>query len=134
MEVSAGSAADTAILDIRIPVDAIVSSLKIAVDDLGTSTTMSVGLYARDGGGMGSTFTAISAAAFVSALDVATAATAITEVRFSVKNIDTINKKAWELAGLSAKPSYPEFNLGVSFPAAVTAAGTVTAIAGIVGA
>lgn len=127
VEVAAGSNGDTAILNIRIPVDARVTSLRIASDDLGSAGTMSVGLFSKDG--LAATFTAVSAACFVSALDVNAAAIALTERRFSVKNIDTVNQAAWELAGLSAKPStYSDFYLGLTFPTATTAVGTVSVI------
>lgn len=125
IEVADGAAADSAILAIEIPVDAVIHSVKVATDDLGTGTTMSVGLYKQDG--VAPTFTAVSGTAFATAIDVATAAVALTEIRFSAKNIDTVNQKAWELAGLSAKPAYPTLFLGVAFPAETTAAGTVTA-------
>lgn len=125
MEVSDGAAADVAILSVRLPVDAILPSVKIATDDFGTSTTMDVGLYLANADG---TFTAISAACIGSAIDVATAAVALTEIRFETKNIDTVKKKVWEIAGLSARPAYGELYLGVSFPAETTAAGTVSVI------
>jgi hypothetical protein len=125
IEVADGAAADSAILAIEVPVDAVIHSVKVASDDLGAGTTMSVGLYKQDG--VAASFTAVSGTAFATALDVATAAVALTEVRFSAKDINTINQKAWELAGLSAKPAYPTLFLGVAFPAETTAAGTVTA-------
>jgi hypothetical protein len=124
IEVSA-SATDTAILFIPIPVESKVFKVSAATDDLGTGCTMSIGLFKKDD--TGNTYTAVSATCFASAIDVATAATAMTEYRFSALNIDTMNKAAWELAGLSAKPSYPNFYIGLTFNSAA-AAGTVSVI------
>jgi hypothetical protein len=129
IEVSDGANDDIGMVKLEIPVDALVSSVKVATDDLGTGTTMHVGLYKLVGSGSTATFTAVDADAFAASVDVATAATAMTEYRFSAKNIDTINKKAWELAGESTKPTaYDKYYLGVSFPVGTTAAGTVAAI------
>lgn len=122
--VAANTNGDTAIVHVRVPVDAMIKSIRVGTDDMGSGTTMSVGLFSRDGV-TGSTFTAVSAAAFASAIDVATAATAMTDYRFNAKGIATVNQKAWELAGLSAKPDYSEFWVGLTFPAAVTATGNI---------
>ena len=127
VEVAAGSNNDTAILNIRIPVDARITSVRVASDDLGTAGTMSIGLFAKDN--MAATFTAVSAACIAATLDVNAAAVGFTERRFSAPNIDTVNKAAWELAGLSAKPTtYGDFYLGLTFPTATTAVGTVSVI------
>lgn len=129
IEVSDGANDDIAMINIKIPVDALITSVKVANDDFGTSTTMDIGLYKQVGSGSGATFTAVDDDCIAAAVDVATAAVALTEYRFSVKNIDTINKKAWEIAGESARPTaYREYVLGFAFPAQTTAAGTVSAI------
>ncbi len=125
VEVADGANADIALTGIRISVESKVSSVLVACDDLGTGTTMDVGLYKDNGDG---TYTAVLATAFGSAIDVAAAALGLTEIRFETRNIDTVKQRAWELAGLSARPAYGEFVLGLSFPAETTAAGTVTAI------
>ncbi len=125
IEAADGANADTAIFAIEIPVGAKIHSVKIASDDLGTGTTMEVGLYSKNAD---NTFTAIDDDCFVTDLDVAAAAIALTERRFTVKDINTVNQVAWELAGLSARPSYPTCFLGISFPVGTTAVGTVSAM------
>ncbi len=125
IEVSDNANADTAQLKLNVPVEALIRRVIVAADDLGTSTTMSVGLYKKNDD---NTFTAVSAAAFASAMDVATAATAPTDVRFLAKDINTVNARCFALAGLSAKPAYADLHVGVSFPVGTTAVGTVTLI------
>lgn len=129
VEVADGANDDIALTGIRIPVEAKVRSVRIAADDLGTGTTMHVGLYKDN---LDGTYTAVDADCFATSIDVATAAVGVTEIRFEVKDISTINAVAWSIAGLSARPAYGELVLGVSFPVGTTAAGTVTAIVDII--
>lgn len=112
----------------KIPVDANIQSLKLASDDLGSTGTLDIGFYPSTklpenlvyGDAVGS-----GTATIASAIDVNAAAVAMTEYRYSVPNIDTTGKKAWELAGLSAKPSYSHFWVAAHAAAATTAGGTV---------
>ena len=130
--VADGAANDYALVNIRIPVDAIVRSVRIASDDLGGSAVMDVGLYKQDTPPTGTTFTAVLGTAFKTGLDVSGAAVAMTDVRFASLNITSVNSPAWVLAGLSAKPAYGEFVLGFKFTAETATAGDVTAIVDLV--
>lgn len=127
IEVSNNADADTAVLGEAIPLEASITSVRIASDDLGSAGVMDVGLgYLNDAG----VVVAVDADCFASGLDVNAAAVAFTERRFTALNIDTAGKKAWELcSGVTAKPtSYPEFFLLLTFTTGTTAAGTVSAI------
>lgn len=116
---------------LRLPVDAQLPSLRFACDDLGTTGAFSIGIayptYFTPAGGTAGAV--IAAGAFATALDVKTAAVAFTDYRFSVKNIDTVQKKLWELAGLSARPICPELDILITATTAVDVGGTVSMIA-----
>jgi len=122
--VSDGAAADIAVTGIRIPVDAKITSIVVASDAFGGSATMNVGLSSDDGGGV---YTAVDADCFGTVIAVDAAVTP-TEIRFETKNINTVKDRAWEIAGLSARPAYGEFVLSLAFPAETAAAGDVTVI------
>lgn len=107
----------------KLPIDAIIHSLKFASDDLGTTGTVDIGIYKKNVDG---TYSAVDDNAFADAIDVNAAAVALTEYRFSAKNINTANQKLWELAGLSARPSYEDMYISLTFDAATTAAGDTT--------
>lgn len=105
-----------------LPVDAILHDVIFASDDLGSTGTLDIGFYKKNADG---TYVAVDSDALAVAIDVKTAAVAPTSKRFSAKNIDTANKKVWELAGLSAKPAYPHLFLAVTASEVTTAAGTI---------
>lgn len=106
----------------RIPVDCVIHSLKFASDDLGTTGDLNVGFSRTltDGGA------AVDADALATAIDVNAAAVALTEIRYEVKGIETAEQEAWQLAGLSARPTYGQFDIVLTASEATTAAGTIT--------
>lgn len=108
---------------VRVPVSATISSVKFASDDLGTVGTLDIGLYE-----VGNDGAAVDATAFAATIDVNSAAVALTEYRFSALGIETVNQKAWELAGLSAEPAYGFFDIVLTASAATDAAGDVSII------
>lgn len=122
VEVPALSINDTVMLA-RVPVDAVIGSIQLATDDLGTTGILDYGFYKRNSD---ATFTAVSAAAIATGLDVNAAAVAFTERRFTVLDINTVQKQAWELAGLSARPAYDYLYIGLVATTATTAGGTVS--------
>lgn len=107
---------------LKIPVDAVIDSIKFACDDLGTAGTVDIGFYKKNADG---TYTAVDADAIANNIDVNSAAVSLTEYRYSVKGIETANQKAWELAGLSAKPAYDDLYLSLTTDTGTTADGTV---------
>jgi hypothetical protein len=122
----------------EVPVDALIDSVILASDDLGTTGDINVGMYPgltelKRLGKLDATGTlsitdadAVDEDALGSAIDVNAAAVAPTEIRYETKGIETINQKAWELAGLSSRPAYENFLIGVTLSEASTAAGDVT--------
>lgn len=103
----------------RIPSSARVSAVFFACDDLsGSGATLDLGLYktAADGGAV------VDADFFASAIDVATAAVAETNVlhESGVVNIDDKEKRIWEALGLTEDPKISYDVTGVSGTAAVT--------------
>lgn len=108
MEVTALSTDDTVVL-CRIPVDAIITSLQIACDDLATSSiTIDLGLY--EGFTDGVAASAVDDDCFATAVDV-DGGVAFTEYRYEAANISTAGQPAWEVGSLSARPSYGNFDL-----------------------
>lgn len=107
----------------KLPVDAIVHSLKFACDDLGTAGTVDIGVYKKNDDG---TYSAVDADAFANNIDVNSAAVTLTEYRFSAKDINTANDALWELAGLSARPAYGDMYISLTTDTGTTADGTVT--------
>jgi hypothetical protein len=86
-----------------------------------TSAAADVGLYrtATDGGAV------VSAALFGSAVSLASAITTGTNVRFEQDDIANVEKRVWELLGLSADPNL-EYDVALTLTAAATAGGTIS--------
>ncbi len=125
MEVSNGADGDVAILKLNVPVDAKLRSVRLATDDLVGDALASVGFYKANDDG---TFTEVDKDLIANDVDVNDAALAMTELRFSIADIATVNSKVWQLAGLSAKPTYADLYVAVTFETDTEAAGTVTLI------
>lgn len=108
VEFAGTTAADTLQL-FRIPVRAKLISLWMGFDDLATtSQTVDVGFYT-----VGSTTaagTVVELDILVADLDVA-AAIAFADYRYDDLGIETTNEKVWELAQLSAVPSYSHLDV-----------------------
>ena len=114
--------ADNAIVA-KLPIDAVIKSIRLGADDLGTAGTIDIGFYRKNADG---TYTAVAAAAIANNIDVSTAAVAMTEYRYSVKGIETAMQPAYTLAGLSARPAYGDIYIGLTTDTGTTVAGTVT--------
>lgn len=123
VEVADNANADTVVFGPGIPVDAVLPSVKLATDDLGSAGTADLGFFKKNADG---TYTAVDDDALAASLDVNTAAVAFTERRYSSKGIETVQKKVWELANLSARPDYDFLYLGLTFDTGTTAAGTAS--------
>jgi hypothetical protein len=117
MAATAPSTGDTIVLAL-IPVDAKLTSVMLAFDDLGTSAPADLGFYRDDDG-----TTAVDSDAIATAIAMGTAQTTWAEYRFEAANINTANQPAWELAGLSARPSYGMFALCATFGTISSGAG-----------
>lgn len=116
---------------LRLPTDAMVASLRAAFDDLGTTGAFKIGIayptYFTPAGGTAGQM--IDDDAFASGIDVATAAVAMTDYRFSLRDINSVQKKLWELASLAARPICPELDIVLTASTATTAAGTISMVA-----
>lgn len=119
--------ADTANGDIahvfKLPIDAVLHSVKFASDDLGTAGTVDIGFYRKAND---DTYVVVDADAIANNIDVNAAAVALTEYRYSVKGIETATQELWQLAGLSARPSYGDIYVSLTTDTGTTTAGTVT--------
>lgn len=121
-ELADSANADFAIVA-KLPVDSMLVSLKAAFDALGTAGTVDIGFYKKNADG---TYAVVDADAIANNLAVSTTAVALTEYRFSVKGIETMNQSVWELAGLSARPAYTDMYVGLTTDTGTTAVGTAT--------
>ena len=108
---------------IRLPGRARVTRVEFASDDLGTGCTMDVGLYdVADAAVEDADF-------FASAVDVATAAVARTDVTYEsgVVAIENAGKALWEQLGLSDTPANRQKDFDILLTAnAAAVAGTVS--------
>src|SRR5581483_1901344 len=86
-----------------------------------TSGAADLGLYrsAADGGAV------VSQQLFASAVSIASAITSGSEIRFEQDDIANIEKRIWELLGLSSDPNL-EYDVALTLTAATTAAGTIS--------
>jgi hypothetical protein len=86
-----------------------------------TSAAADLGLYrtASDGGAV------VSQALFGSAVSIASAITTGTNIRFEQDDIANVEKRVWELLGLSADPNL-EYDVALTLTAAATASGTIS--------
>lgn len=96
----------------RLPVDAVVKSVRFACDALGAGTA-DIGVYKKNGDG---TYTAVDDDCFATAIAV-TSAVALTDVTYeaAAANIADRNKPLWQKAGLSARPAYGDLYIGYTF-------------------
>lgn len=108
----------------RIPVDAKILSIAYASDDLGTAAPADLGFYEGNSAGA----TAVDIDAIASAVALGTATTTWTEARFEAADINTADMPAWELAGLSARPSYGDFDVAFTYGTINTGAGGTLSI------
>ena len=99
---------------VRVPVQATLDSIFVGNDDMGTTAPADIGFHQ-----IGSPGTVVDANAIATAI-VMGSAIAMVETRYEVLDIDTTGEKMWELAGLSARPTYPNFDIVLTW-------GTVTA-------
>jgi hypothetical protein len=123
-----GAITDNSVINfVKVPVDCAITSIKLSSDDHGTTGDMNVGFY--PGNLVASEMTvadAVDEDAIGTAIDINAAALAEVEIRFETKNISTKTQTAWELAGLSARPSYGEFYISGTLSEATTATGDLT--------
>lgn len=128
---AAGAIADNdVILMAELPIDAKITSIIMHSDDLGTTGDLNLGLYPGRGSGVtiAAATDAVDEDALGTAIDVNTAATANVEVRFEVKDHNSIEEKVYEIAGLTSRPDYGKMFLAFTASEATTAAGDLTLI------
>lgn len=128
---AAGVIADNdVILMMEVPVEAKINSIRMWSDDLGTTGDLNLGFYPGPGSGttIASVTDTVDEDALATAIDVNAAATANVEVRFEVKDFVTLDDKAWEIAGLTAKPDYATFYIAFTASEATTAGGDLALI------
>lgn len=106
----------------------VLSSLELFNDALAGATDCDVGLYlpAKAGGGV------VDADIFADGISLASASTTGSSLTFAVTDIAKIEKRVWELLGLSADP-FLEYDVCLTANTAGSAAGTISLRATVVG-
>ncbi len=111
----------------RVPADATLDELSFAFDDNGATITIDIGFYLVPVEGAGTPGAVVDQNALVTLLDTSTAALAMADLRFETQEINTIIERMWELANLSARPSYEQFDIVATVVTGTTpTAGTVS--------
>lgn len=105
---------DDTLVIARVPVTATLDSLRFATDDNGGTITLDIGFYQVPAIGTSAPGTVIDQNALGTVIDTSTADIAMTEYRFETQDIDTIDEEMWELAGLSARPEYPQMDIVIT--------------------
>lgn len=131
---SAATTIDSVLVFHRIPVDARIEDIKLTSSDHGTTGAVDIGLYPakaskkKDGSDLVKA-DAIDQNALAAAVDIKTAALNKLSLRYApagAKAVTTMNQVAWQLAGLSAKPTtYNEFFIAGTLTTATDAAGNI---------
>lgn len=105
----------------RVPSNAVITSIKVFCDAITSGTSYDCGLYrtANDGGAV------VDADAFASAVSLASAITTGTEIRFEAADINTIEKRVWEMAGATADTLY-DYDICLTANTVGSAAGTIS--------
>lgn len=111
----------------RVPVDATLDSLRFAFDDNGGTITIDCGFYQAPVTGASAPGAVVDQNALITLLDTSTTALAMTEQRFETQEINTISQRMWDLANLSARPSYEFFDIVLTVVTGTSpSAGTVS--------
>lgn len=131
---SGATTIDSVLVFHRIPVDAIIEDVLVTSSDHGTTGAVDIGFYPaklskkKDGSDLVKA-DAIDQDALAAAVDIKTAAITKLNVRYApngAKAVSTMNQRAWQLAGLSAKPTtYKEFFVAGTLSTATDAAGNI---------
>lgn len=96
----------------RIPVDSKIASLQIINDDLGTAAPADIGFYRTKDDGAA----VVDIDAIAGAIAMGTATTTWTEQRFEIAaSAAEAAFPAWQVAGLSERPSYGSFDLAITW-------------------
>lgn len=99
--VTSGNSTGSTYLFGQIPSNAVVRSVRVSAPDIGTTTTMDIGLYRSTADGSA----VVDADFFAAAVVLNAGAIANTDVtRLNVATIALCEKMVWELLGLSADP------------------------------
>lgn len=123
VEVANGDSIGSTFRMFRVPSNARVERIEVHCDAI-TSAAADIGLYqtAANGGAV------VDVDAYASAQSIATAITLVANnAAFEARNIDAIEKRVFEDAGLTTDPQR-EYDIALTLTAAATAAGTVSAI------
>ncbi len=112
-----------------IPVDAKIINLDLNVADLGSAATVDVGVYKRTTEGDTTAFAAVDVDCIAANLDLTQAlAMGLASTRVAGLAADTVGAPLWEIAGLTSKPSYSHFFIGLTTDVGTTAAGSASVL------
>ncbi len=118
------------ILMCEIPVDAVITSIRLWSDDLGDTGDLNLGFYPGPGSGItiASDSDAVDENLIGTDIDVNAAALANVELRFETLDHKDLNDKAFELGALTTRPDYGTFFLAFTASQVTTAGGDISII------
>ena len=121
VEVAAADSDGSVYRFFRLPSGARIHKMMVFCDAITSGTSFDCGIYqtAANGGAV------VDADAYASAVDLSSAITTGTNIQFEARNIDKIEKRVWEDAGLSAD-SYREYDICLTANTVGSAAGTIS--------
>lgn len=120
VEVAAADDNNSVYRFVRIPSNAIVTSIKCFADAITGGTDYDLGLYktAENGGAV------VDVNCFADAVDLSSGLTG-TELRYEIADINTINEKAYEVASVATDPK-EEYDICLTGVTVGTGAGTIS--------
>lgn len=128
---STGAMADNDVIVLaELPVNAKITSIRMWSTDHGATGLLNVGFHRADVdvSTLTDTVNVLDEDAIATVIDINTAATNDVEIRYETLNINTIAKKAWELAGVATQPAYGTILLTATLAAVTTVAGDLNFI------
>lgn len=107
---------------VRVPSSARIHSIEIVSDAITGGTAYDVGVYKVAGDAAGAV---VDADLFADGLDLSAGNTVPVDITFAARDIADIEKRLWELLGLSADP-HKEYDICLTADTVGTGAGTIS--------
>lgn len=120
VEVAAADSDASTYRFVRLPSNAVIFRLEILNDAIAGGTSYDAGLYKTAAAGGA----AVDADVFATAIDMSVARTLPQDAMFEVLDIANVEKRLWELAGLTADPMC-EYDVVLTANTVGSAAGTI---------
>lgn len=122
VEVAAADDNNSVYRMVRVPSGARIHSIAIVSDAITAGTSYDVGVYKTAGDGAGAV---VDADLFAAALDLSFGNTAPVDITYAARDIADIEKRLWELLGLTSDP-HKDYDICLTAGTVGTGAGTIS--------